>query len=142
MDSKLVGLYDIAKPRWARARRRPAGTAGIHCLRHGRLFVLIATHGKRLFFEDHATYRNLRAQMLDMAVRASHRAPDALEREFQGLRWQPYEPVRRQLAAIVKAVNRKRRHAGYRPISLSSVPAMRRIGSVFVEPCSTPSEAA
>ena len=180
VDRKLVELYGIAKPRWARARRRLAGTAGIHYLRHGRLFVLIATHGKHPFFEDHATsfcdvrrqalhvggyavrytysvreqrwkvfvrldretYRNLRAQMLDMALRASYRAPDALEREFRRLHWQPYEPVRRQLAAIVKAVNRKRRHAGCRPISLSSVPTMRRISSVFVEPCSTPSEAA
>lgn len=180
VDRKLVALYDIAKPRWARARRRLAGTAGIHYLRHSRFFVLIATHGRHPFFTDHATtirdirrqalqvggyavrytysvrekrwkvfvrldretYRNLRAEMLARAVRGSYRAPAALEREFRQLRWQPYEPVRRQLAAILKAVNRRRRYAGYPPVSPSALPTMRRISCVFVDPCSMSSEAA
>ena len=175
VDRKLVERYAIAKPRWARARRRLAGRAGIHYLRHGRSFVLIATHGRHQFFEDHATsfhdirrralhaggyairrtysarekrwkvfvrldretYINLRAQMLDLAVRGTHRDPHALEHEFRQLRWQPYEPVRRQLLAIVKAVNRKRRYAGLQQIRLSCIPTMRTIGSVFMEEWST-----
>jgi hypothetical protein len=82
---------------------------------------------------DRETYLNLRAQMLDLAVRAGYRNPDTLEQEFRQLRWQPYEPVRRQLVVIVKAVNRKRRYAGLRQIRLSCVPTMRTIGSVFRE---------
>jgi hypothetical protein len=180
VDAKLIGLYGVAKPRWARARRRLRGTAGIHYLRYGHFFVLIATHGKHAFFEDHATtfrdirrralhiggyairytysererrwkvfvrldretYSNLRSQMLDLAIRPRYHAPDGLEQEFRRLGWQPYGPVRRQLAAILKAVNRRRRYAGLAQIRLACLPSMRRIGSVFVdEPCS-PSEAA
>ena len=50
VDAKLIALYDIAKPRWARARRRLRGTAGIHYLRHDRFFALLATHGQHQFF--------------------------------------------------------------------------------------------
>ncbi len=180
VDRKLLALYAVAKPRWARARRRLAGTAGIHYLRHNRFFLLIATHGKHALFTDHAatirdirrqalqvggyavrytyserekrwkvflrldreTYGNLRAHLLVLAIRTSHRSPEALEQEFRQLRWQPYEPVRRQLAAILKAVNRRRRYAGYPPVSPSAIPTMRRISSVFVEPRSMSSEAA
>lgn len=170
VDAKLIALYDIAKPRWARARRRLGGTAGIHYLRHGRFFVLMATRGQHQFFEDHAgtfrdirrnalhfggysirytysdrekrwkvfvrldrdTYRNLRAQMLGLAVRPSYRSAAVLEEEFSRLNWQPYEPVRRQLLAIVKAVNRRRRYAGYRSVDPTCLPTMRRVGKVFV----------
>jgi len=79
--------------------------------------------------------------MLVQAIRTSHRSPETLEQEFRQLHWQPYEPVRRQLAAILKAVNRRRRYASYPPVSTSAIPTMRRISSVFVEPCSMSSEA-
>lgn len=180
VDRKLVERYAVAKPRWARARRRLAGRAGIHYLRHGRFFVLIATHGQHQFFVDHATsfrdirrralhvggyairrtysarekrwkifvrldretYLNLRAQMLELAIRDAYRDLNALEGEFRRLAWQPYEPVRRQLVAIVKAVNRKRRYAGLRQIHISCVRTMRRIGTVFVDECSMATERA
>ncbi len=179
-DRKLLALYAVAKPRWARARRRLAGTPRIHYLRHNRFFPLIATHANHALFTDHATtirdirrqalhiggyavrytysecekhwkvfvrldretYGHLRAHMLVLAIRTSHRSPETLEQEFRQLHWQPYEPVRRQLATIVKAVNRRRRYAGYPPISPSAIPTMRRISSVFVDPCSMSPEAA
>jgi hypothetical protein len=171
VDRKLVELYDIAKPRWARARRRLVGTSGIHYLRYGRFFILIATHGKHSFFTDHATtfrdirrqalhaggyavrytysvqekrwkvfvrldrqaYRNVRAQMLDMAIRPAYRSPEILEQEFRRLRWQPYEPVRRQLVAILKSVNRARGRARLPKLTMTCIPKHRRSGSVFVE---------
>jgi len=68
------------------------------------------------------TYGNLRAQMLVMAIRTSHRSSEALEQEFRQLHWQPYEPVRQQLATILKAVNRRRRYAGYPPVSPRAIP--------------------
>ena len=180
VDRKLVELYDIAKPRWARARRRLAGTAGIHYLRYGRFFVLMATHGEHPFFTDHAntfndirrqalhaggyavrythsvrenrrkvfvrldreTYRNVRALMLDRAVRPAYRVSETLEREFRQLRWQPYEPVRRQLAAILKSVNRARGRARLSKLDASCIPKHRRIGCVFVQRVDSESEAA
>ena len=89
---------------------------------------------------DRETYGNLRADMLALAIRTSHRSPDTLEQEFRQLRWQPYEPVRQQLAAVLKAVNRRRRYAGYAPVSPSAIPTMRRITTVFSDPCSISSE--
>ena len=170
VDAKLIALYDIAKPRWARARRRLRGTAGIHYLRHDRFFVLMATHGDHQFFDDHTsnfrdirrnalqfvgysirytyservkrwkvfvrldrdTYCSLRAQMLDLAVRPSYRSTAALEERFTRLKWQPYEPVRQQLQTIIKAVNRRRRYAGYPSVNPCCLPKMRRIGSVYL----------
>ena len=80
--------------------------------------------------------------MFVLAIRTSHRSPETLEQEFRQLYWQPYEPVRQQLTAIVKAVNRRRRYAGYPPESPSAIPTMRRISSMIVEPCSMSSETA
>jgi hypothetical protein len=68
--------------------------------------------------------------------------PGSNGQEFRQLRWQPYEPVRQQPAAILKAVNRRRRYAGYPPISPTAIPTMRRITTVFADPCSMSSEAA
>lgn len=171
VDRKLIALYDIDRPRWARARRRLGKQAGIHYLRHEQFFVIVATHGKSGFFNDHeqsfrdirrnamyvggyairytwsATdkrwrvfvrldrerYRSLKARMLELALRQQYRAASALETTFSGLPWQPYEPVRLQLRSIIRAVNRRRRYAGYSKIRVSCIPKMRTIGPVFVE---------
>lgn len=53
VDRKLIALYGLGKPKWERARRRLGDQAGMHYLRHGRFFVLIATHGRHQFFIDH-----------------------------------------------------------------------------------------
>ncbi len=53
VDRKLVELYGIGGPKWERARRRLGEQAGMHYLRHGRFFVLMATHGRHIFFTDH-----------------------------------------------------------------------------------------
>ncbi len=171
IDAKLVDLYDIAKPKWARARRRLASRSGMHYLRLGRFFVLLATHGEHAFFADHQrniqdvrrvalhvggyairytysqaekrwkvfvrldreTYRNVKAQMLELARQARCRPAEVLEREFANLPWQPYEPVRKQLLAILHTVNRRRSQAGLEKVSPSCVRKMRRIGAVFAE---------
>src|SRR5262249_46176330 len=60
-DRKLLDKYVIAASRQARARRKLAGLANLHYLRHGRLFVLLATHGKHRFFaEEGARVRDIR----------------------------------------------------------------------------------
>jgi hypothetical protein len=53
VDLKLIGMYGIGRAKWERARRRLGDQAGIHYLRHRRFFVLLATHGRHPFFEDH-----------------------------------------------------------------------------------------
>jgi hypothetical protein len=52
VDRKLVRKYGIEISKWARARRKRAGLANLHYLRYGRFFVLVATRGEHLFFEE------------------------------------------------------------------------------------------
>lgn len=54
VDVKLLDRYEIAMPRWQRARRKQSGIASVHYLRFENFFLLIATHGKHLFFEAHS----------------------------------------------------------------------------------------
>lgn len=51
-DEKLLRRYQIGISKWARARRKKAGLGNVHYLRHGRLFVLLASHGAHRFFLD------------------------------------------------------------------------------------------
>jgi hypothetical protein len=50
VDRKLISKYSIGISKWARARRKAAGIANLQYLRHGRFYVLMATHGKHPFF--------------------------------------------------------------------------------------------
>ena len=49
-DAKIIGQYGIDISKWARARRRKGGLANVQYLRHGRFYVIIATHGEHPFF--------------------------------------------------------------------------------------------
>lgn len=61
VDGKLIHKYGIAISRQARARRKLAGFANVHYLRYERFFILIATHGKHLFFdEEKSSVRDIR----------------------------------------------------------------------------------
>ncbi|MEQ8849011.1 hypothetical protein [Botrimarina sp.] len=170
VDRKLILLYGLGKPKWERARRRLGEQAGIHYLRHGKFFVLIATHGRHQFFEDHQknicdirrtalkvrgysirytfsdqdqrwkvfvrldkpTYQSVRAHLLDLARRPSYRDTARLIAEVESLPFQGYAPVRGQVLAIIKAMNRVRRHAGVGPLPMDIVPRMRPVRRVFV----------
>jgi len=50
VDGKLIERYQVDLSRWARLRRKKAGLASIQYLRHGRFFVLVATHERDLWF--------------------------------------------------------------------------------------------
>jgi hypothetical protein len=52
VDGKLLMKYGVAVSRQARARRKQAGLANVHYLRHGRFWVLLATHGEHRFFSE------------------------------------------------------------------------------------------
>ena len=52
VDDKLIAKYDIDLTRTTRARRKRLGQANMRYLRHGRSFVLLATHGRHPFFDE------------------------------------------------------------------------------------------
>ena len=58
VDAKLLDKYGVSISRQSRARRKQAGLANVHYLRHGRFFVMLATHGRHPFFDDEA--KNIR----------------------------------------------------------------------------------
>ena len=61
VDENLVEKYGIDVSRATRSRRKLAGNASLHYIRHERLFVLLATHGKHSFFEEEqACIRDIR----------------------------------------------------------------------------------
>lgn len=67
IDAKLIDRYGIGISRWARARRKKAGLANMHYLRHGRFFVLLATHGEHRFFSEEPNFRDARRDAIRFA---------------------------------------------------------------------------
>ncbi len=162
IDHKLIARYCIELSSKERTRRKRAGLANMHYIRHDRFFLLMATHGQHRFFEDEAgqirdarrqpikfagyamshrdghacvrieraEYLQLKAWFLDLACR---RSVEAIAAEFGTVRFVPYRPVRQQLLAIWRAVNRERRLAGYEPVPIEGVPWKRRIGRPFAD---------
>lgn len=160
VDRKLITKYGIMASSNERTRRKRAGLANLHYTRHDRFFLLMATHGQHRFFDDEAgqicdarrrpikfagyaishrnghacvrieraEYLQLKAWFLDLACR---RSVEALAAEFGGVRFIPYRPVRQQLLAIWRSVNRDRRLAGYESIPIECVPWRRRIVKPF-----------
>ena len=61
IDGKLIAKYGVAVSKWTRSRRKAAGLANVHYLRHGRFWVLIATRGK-----GHAFFTEERSSMKDV----------------------------------------------------------------------------
>lgn len=64
VDAKLFERYGVGISQWARARRKRAGFASVRYLRHGRFFVLMATHGKHPLFEQEQDIRDIRRRPL------------------------------------------------------------------------------
>jgi hypothetical protein len=59
-DRKLIDHYGIGISKWARARRKRAGLANLHYLRHDRFFVLLASKGEHRFFEEEKGFKDVR----------------------------------------------------------------------------------
>lgn len=160
IDSKLVDRYGIGISKWARARRKQAGIANLRYLRHGRFFVLLATHGRHPFFEEEvASLRDARRTPIRFAgysvsyrgghvhVRierqeykqlkayfaniASHRSLPTLERELAAIGFEPYAPIRRQMLCILREVNGIRKRAGFPQVNRQVFRFKRRIYRPF-----------
>ena len=163
VDQKLIDKYGLGIGKTARARRKAAGLANVQYLRYGRSFVLLATHGKHVFFEEerkfirdarevpikfggyavsyrsghpHVRIEQRRYQEIKayLADVAVHRAKDWLEHAFRRLPFEPYAPVRGQTHCILREVNRRRGLAQYEPLSPSCIRVRRRVVRPFEEP--------
>lgn len=162
VDAKIVARYGIGISKWARARRKRAGEASVQYLRHGRFFVLLATHGRHSFFEEekaviqdvrrvpvkcfgyalshrrgHVCVRIEREEFKRLKAHflelATHRRADGIASEFMRLPFEPYAPVRRQLLTLWRAVNRTRKTAGFEPVPIECIRLRRRIVKPFAD---------
>ncbi len=162
VDRKLIAKYGITASSKERTRRKRAGLANLHYIRHDRFFLLMATHGRHRFFDDedgqirdarrqpikfagyaishrngHACvrierreYEQLKAWFLDLACR---RPVDAVAAAFRSVRFVPYAPVRQQVLAIWRAMNRTRRAAALEAVPIECVPWRRDAKKPFGE---------
>lgn len=110
---------------------RDARVTGIRI--EGYLIRVTADHsGKRRIRVqiDREHYRDLKAYFVENAL---HRNPERLSSEFWTLPFEPYAPVRRQLLCILRAVNKKRKEAGYEVLPRTVLRFQRWKGKVFAE---------
>lgn len=73
-------------------------------------------------------YRELKSYFLEMAA---HRSAEALRDELSRLGFEPFAPVRRQLLALLRLVNRTRKEAGLPPVDGHCFRFTRRSVSAF-----------
>jgi hypothetical protein len=160
VDQKLIAKYGLAIRKTARARRKAAGLANVQYLRYQRAFVLLATLGKHIFFEEereficdarevpikfagyaisyragHPHVRIEQSRYLELkaylADVAIHRKRERLEEQFRRLPFEPYAPVRSQVHSILREVNRRRGLAQFEAVPSSCIRVRRRIQSPF-----------
>lgn len=157
VDRKLLERYDIAVSKWTRYRRKKLGEASVQYLRFERFFLLLATEGRHRFFDDESavicnaargqpihfagysiglysgrasvrlsldTYRNIRGELLRLSTRID---AAAIEHQIRHMPYEPYAPVRRQMYAIVRAVNKKRKTAGLAQADWKCIRSRRRV---------------
>lgn len=165
IDRRIIDRYGLAISKFTRARRKKAGAASVQYLRHERFFVLLATHGKHRFFEeevgikdaretpiryegysvsvragrscvriDRGTYLNIKAYFEDVATK---RSAEVLGRQLFSLPFSPYAPVRTQLFAILRAVNRARQVAGFEAVPKTVIRIRRVPVKTFEERATT-----
>lgn len=163
VDRKLIEKYGIDVSKWERARRKKAGLANLHYLRHGRTFVLIATHGQHPFFDEEAaqlrdirrvpfklggysvSHRNGHASVridqetyrrlkVYLTDLAVRRSTEHMAEEFRMLYYEPYAPIRRQLLNLLRAVNKARKASGMTPVPNDCLQLRRRLYRPFSAP--------
>jgi hypothetical protein len=77
---------------------------------------------------DRERFKEERAYLLELATR---RPVEALAREFRQIPFEPYAPVRRQLLALLRAVNDRRKAAGLSPVPPEVLRLRRRVVKPF-----------
>jgi hypothetical protein len=160
VDAKLVERYGIDISKWTRARRKRLGLANMQYIRHGRFFVLLATHGRHAFFDrekpiirdvrrapvkyagysvsfrdGHPHVRIERREYLQLRAWlldvASTRGTAGVRSALESLAFEPYAPVRRQLLNLLRAANRELVGRGRTKLGYQSLRLRRTVGPVF-----------
>ncbi len=155
VDEKLLAKYDIGLSKWAKARRKKRGGAKLQYLRHGRFFVIVATHGEHPFFDDergsiedvrerpiqfhgysvgykaghpHVRIQTSRYEELkqELLAVALTSSVDALASRFGRIPFEPYGPVKQQVRKLLWKVNGARREAGLEKVPLTCLRTKRR----------------
>lgn len=163
VDAKLIGKYGVDVSRWERGRRKRIGLANMQYIRHGRFFLLMATHGQHVFFEEEegqirdARRTPIRFAGYSISYRGGHAsvridqpvyrrlkecltnmapwcAVDTLVDEFSNIPFEPYAPVRNQLFCLLRAVNRVRKTAGLAECPADCIRTKRRVHRPFMAP--------
>lgn len=159
-DAKILAQYDIAVSKFTRSRRKKTGSANLHYLRHGRFFVILATHGTHRFFEEEraslkdvretpiryegysvsfrggaACVRIDRGTYLNLKAYfediATKRKAETIAKQLYGLPFRPFGPVVSQLFIILRAVNRARQVAGFEPVPKTAIRVWRQPVKTF-----------
>ena len=161
VDAKLIARYGIDVSPAERCRRKQAGWGNAQYLRHGRFFALLCTHGDHPLREgerglrdvrrvslkyggyevtcrgghprvsiERGEYRRRKAHFVELAAR---RTAEELAKALGNLPFEPYAPVRRQLLAILRAVNAVRASQGLPGVEKSCLRLRRRIYRPFAE---------
>jgi hypothetical protein len=156
IDRQILERYGIEMSKWGRYRRRLHGMASLQYLRYKRSFIILATNGQHRFFEaegkvirdarevpirfwrhsvsyrgghphvriEQAEFSALKAYFSQVATRRPARE---LRQELWNLPFEPYAPVRTQLAGLLRELNRLRGAAGLSQLSPSCLRARRRV---------------
>jgi len=160
VDAKLIHKYGVDVSRWGRALRKSRGEANLQYIRCDRFFLLMATHGRSLFFElEREQVSDCRRQPIKFAgysisYRGGHphvridletylgfkalMVEESLRRDREMLEgmlslpmFVPYAPVRRQLWHVCREMNRVRSAAGLEPLRHECLSFRRRIVRPF-----------
>jgi hypothetical protein len=159
VDEKIIHRYGVGVTKWSKWRDAKKGISKLQYLRFERSFVILSTCGAHDFFEEEGdavrdarrvpikcftyavsfrsghphvriereTYKGLMADFLERALERK----DMLEARLYNLPYEPYRPLRQQLLTIRRAVNRKRKAAGFEPLSVSCIRFRRKIVRPF-----------
>lgn len=141
VDEKLLTRYEVEQSKWAKARARRRGHAKVQYLRYQTTFVIVATEGAHIFFDEekgnirdarerpvkfygysigykdgHPYVRIGTAQYRELVEAFLNSAltssGETLASRFKALPFEPYGPVKVQLRRLLQRVNEVRRAAG------------------------------
>ncbi len=59
LDQRMIEKYEINLSKATRSKRRREGVASVRYIRYGRFWMLLSTHGRHRFFDEHRKVRNV-----------------------------------------------------------------------------------
>lgn len=145
VDRKILSVYGVTRCRTTRMRRRAKELANVQYVRLSRSFLLLATEGTHPVFDRLRSYdfrttplhfhgysigilrekpcimicRNEWERVKERFFRIGLHAKDEVERKLNTLPYYRFPGVVRQKYALITAVNKRRKQAGLKLITLS-----------------------